>query len=178
LHLWWPLLLCKAIAMGFTLSHKVSLQTSKAIILPKTRASRYSHHLNQSALCETNWFFRTSGCNLYLNHYLIIYTGHHHEISTRDSWNYVYLTPDSCSSHHNHNFYLKHYNFMSMLNQPTHPYFISCQTQHITTPFHPIKHMQHHTSSFYNKSFNHATQTPKTQKRIALEHVPDQFHSS
>jgi len=60
---------------------------------------------------------------------------------------------------------------MSMLNQLTNSYFISCQTQHIIAPFHPIKHMQHHTSIFYSKSFNHVTQTPKTQKRTMLEHV-------
>ena len=55
LHLWWPLLLCRAIANGFhPTTHKVSLQTSKAIILPKTRASCYSHHLSQYALRETN----------------------------------------------------------------------------------------------------------------------------
>jgi len=48
--------------MGFTLPHKVNLQTSKVIILSKTRASRDSHHLNQSALRETNEFFRVSGC--------------------------------------------------------------------------------------------------------------------
>jgi len=35
-------------------THKVSLQTSKVIIVSKTRASYYSHHLSQSALHETN----------------------------------------------------------------------------------------------------------------------------
>jgi len=66
---------CRAIANGFhPTTHKVSLQTSKAIILPKTRASYYSHHLSQSALRETNWLFRVSGYNPYLNPYLIIYT--------------------------------------------------------------------------------------------------------
>ena len=35
-------------------THKVSLQTSKVIILPKTRASFYSHHLSQYALRETS----------------------------------------------------------------------------------------------------------------------------
>jgi len=75
LHLWWHLLFCRAIANGFQpTTHKVSLQSSKVIILPKTRVSCYSHHLNRSALRETNWFFRVSGCNPYLNHYLIIYT--------------------------------------------------------------------------------------------------------
>jgi len=54
-------------------THKVYLQTSKAIILPKTKASCYSHHLSQSTLRETNWLFRVSGCNPYLNSYLIIY---------------------------------------------------------------------------------------------------------
>ena len=75
LDLWWPLLLCRAIANGFhPTTHKVSLRTSKAIILSKTRASYYSHHLSQSTLRETNWLFRVSEINPYLNPYLIIYT--------------------------------------------------------------------------------------------------------
>jgi len=78
LHLWWPLLLCWAIANGFhPTRHKVIFQASKAIILPKTRASRYSHHLDQFALRETNWSFRVLGCNPYLNPYL----------------NYIHYTP-------------------------------------------------------------------------------------
>ena len=90
LHLWWPLLLCRAIANGFhPTTHKVNLQASKAIILPKTRASRYSHHLGQFALLETHWPFRVSGCDPYLNPYLNIYTTRHHEVSPRDSWNYA-----------------------------------------------------------------------------------------
>ena len=69
-----PLLLYRAIANGFhPTTHKVSLQTSKTIILPKTRASCYSHHLSKYALRETNWLFRVLGCNPYLNPYLIIY---------------------------------------------------------------------------------------------------------
>jgi len=69
-----PLLLYRVIVNGFPpTTHKISLQTSKVIILPKTKASCYSHHSSQSALCETNWLFRVSGCNPYLNPYLIIY---------------------------------------------------------------------------------------------------------
>jgi len=49
---------------------------------------------------------------------LIIYTTHHHEISLRDSWNYAYLTPNSCS-YHNHHLYLKHPIIVQVLNQPT-----------------------------------------------------------
>jgi len=91
LHLWWPLLLCRAIANGFhPTTHKVSLYASKPIILPKTRASRYSHHLGQFALLETHWPFRVSGCDPYLNPYLNIYTTRHHKVSPRDSWNYAY----------------------------------------------------------------------------------------
>jgi len=63
------------LANGFhPTTHKVNLKTSKAIILPKTRGSCYSHHLSQSALRETIWLFRVSGCNPYLNSYLIICT--------------------------------------------------------------------------------------------------------
>jgi len=90
LHLWWPLLFCRAITNGFRPT------THKAIILPKTKAFRHSHHLGQFALPETHWPFRVSGCDPYLNPYLNIYTTHHHETSPRDSWNYVYHTPHSC----------------------------------------------------------------------------------
>jgi len=38
----------------------------------------YSHHRTQSALGETNWLLRASGCNLTLNPYLVIQMGHHH----------------------------------------------------------------------------------------------------
>jgi len=56
LHLWWPLLLYKIIVNGFhPTTHKVSPWSSKTIILPKTRTSCYSHHMNQSTICESNW---------------------------------------------------------------------------------------------------------------------------
>ena len=43
------------IANGFhPTTHKVSLQTSKVIILSNTRVSCYSHHLSQYAFCESN----------------------------------------------------------------------------------------------------------------------------
>ena len=72
LHLWWPLLLCIAIANEFhPTTHKVNLQASKAIILPKSKVSSYSHHLGLFALPETRWPFRVSGCDPYL-----IYTLH------------------------------------------------------------------------------------------------------
>jgi len=49
LYLWWPLLLCRAIAIGFhPTTYKVSPWSSKAIILPKTKIFYYPHHLNQS----------------------------------------------------------------------------------------------------------------------------------
>jgi len=84
--LWWPLLLCRALANGFhPTTHKVSLQTSKAIILPKTRASCYSHHLSQYALRETNWLFRVSRCKSLLESLLYYIMRHHH----KPSWNYV-----------------------------------------------------------------------------------------
>jgi len=58
---------------------------------------------------------------------LIIYTTHHHEISLWDSLNYVYLTPNSCFSYHNHHFYLKYPILMQVLNQPTKIMCYSCQ---------------------------------------------------
>ena len=66
---------------------------------------------------------------------LIIYTKHHHEISPRDSWNYTYLTPNSCFSYHNHHFYLKH-----PIPMPTH--------HQLTIPCH--NHFKHTNFSSYN----------------------------
>jgi len=62
---------------------------------------------------------------------LIIYTTHNHEISLRDSWNYVYLTPNSCSSYYNHHFYHKHPILMPQHNQPTIPCHKSIQAYHL-----------------------------------------------
>ena len=119
LHLWWPLLLCRAIANGFhPTTHKVNLQASKAIILPKTKVSRHSHHLGQIALPETHWPFRVSGCDPYLNPYLNIYTTRHHEVSPRDSWNYAYHTKFIFHTIFT-TFGLKHPILMQILNQPT-----------------------------------------------------------
>jgi len=93
LHLWWPLLHCRVIANGFhPTMHKVSLQASKTIILSKTRASCYSHHLSQYTLHETHWLFRVSGYTHYLNPYLIIYT-------TAPPWNLTKRFMELCPSH-------------------------------------------------------------------------------
>jgi len=136
LHLWWPLLLCRAIANRFhPTTHKVNLQTSKAIILPKTKASHYSHHLGQFALPETHWPFRVSGCDPYLNPYLNIYTTHHPEVSPWDSWNYAYHIHISCLSYHNHHFHLIHL----ILISPNH---------HVQ--FHAITHTKH--TNFVHKT--------------------------
>jgi len=48
------------------------------LALNEFRASCYSHHGSQSALDETNWLLRASGCNLILNPYLVIPIRHHH----------------------------------------------------------------------------------------------------
>ncbi|QCD90576.1 hypothetical protein DEO72_LG4g1533 [Vigna unguiculata] len=48
------------------------------LALNEFQASCYSHHRSQSALSETNWLLRASGCNLNLNPYLVIQMGHHH----------------------------------------------------------------------------------------------------
>ena len=81
LHLWQiPLLdpelldpeLCNT---SFTMN-QISLTTRLA--LTGFQASCYSHHKIQSALGETNWLLRVSGCNLTLNPYLVIQMGHHH----------------------------------------------------------------------------------------------------
>jgi len=57
--------------------NQISLTTRLA--LNEFRASCYSHHRSQSALGETNWLLRVSGCKLTLNPYLAIQMGHHHE---------------------------------------------------------------------------------------------------
>jgi len=49
------------------------------LALNEFQASCYSHHRSQSALSETNWLLRVSGCNLNLNPYLVIQMRHHHE---------------------------------------------------------------------------------------------------
>jgi len=86
LHLWWSLLLCRTIINGFhPTTHKVSLWFSRAIIPPKTRTFRYSHHLNQSALCESDGFFRVSRCNI--TWILIwLYTLQHHHESRQETY--------------------------------------------------------------------------------------------
>jgi len=146
LHLRWPLLFCRAIANGFhPTTHKISLQASKAIILPKTKASRYSHHLGQFALPETHWPFRVSGCDPYLNPYLNIYTTHHHGVSPWDSWNYAYHIQISCLSSHNHHFHLIH----QILISPNH---------HVQ--FNAITHTKH-------INFVHKTQTPPAYSRTS-----------
>jgi len=114
LHLWWPLLLCRAIANGFHLPHTrlafkhlrpLSCQRLRPIATLTTWISllyvRLTDPLEFWDVILT-WILT-----------LIIYTIHYHEISSRDSWNYVYLTPNSCSSCHNHHFYLKHPILMS-----------------------------------------------------------------
>ena len=119
---------CRAIANGFhPTTHKVNLQASKAIILPKTKGSCHSHHLG-------HWPFRFSGCDPYLNQYLNIYTTRHHEVSARDSWNYAYHIQFSCLSYHNHHFHLIH----SILISPNH---------HVQ--FHTITHTKHTNSRAY-----------------------------
>jgi len=55
-----------------------SISLTTRLALNEFQASCYSHHRSQSALGETNWLLRVSGCNLTLNPYLVIQMGHHH----------------------------------------------------------------------------------------------------
>jgi len=55
-----------------------SFSLTTRLALNEFQASYYSHHMSQSALGETNWLLRVSGCNLTLNPYLVIQMGHHH----------------------------------------------------------------------------------------------------
>jgi len=82
LHLWWiplltPELLTPELCVTSVTMDQFSLTTRLA--LNEFQASCYSHHRSQSALGETNWLLRVSGCNLTLNHYLVIQMGHYHE---------------------------------------------------------------------------------------------------
>jgi len=79
--LWWiplltPELLTLELCVTSVIMNQFSLTTRLA--LNEFRVSYYSHHKSQSALGETNWLFRVSGCNLTLNLYLVIQMGHHH----------------------------------------------------------------------------------------------------
>ncbi|QCE14590.1 hypothetical protein DEO72_LG11g1593 [Vigna unguiculata] len=81
LHLWWiplliPELLDPELCSTSVMLNQISLTTRLA--LTGFQASSYSHHRSQSALGETNWLLRVSGCNLTLNPYLVIQMGHHH----------------------------------------------------------------------------------------------------
>jgi len=81
LHLWWiplldPELLDPELCVTSVTMNQISLTTRLA--LTGFQASCYSHHRSQSALGETDWLLRVSGCNLTLNPYLVIQMGHHH----------------------------------------------------------------------------------------------------
>ena len=81
LHLWWiplliPELLDPELCNTSVMLNQISLTTRLA--LTGSQASCYSYHRSQSALGETNWLLRVSGCNLTLNPYLVIQMGHHH----------------------------------------------------------------------------------------------------
>jgi len=69
LHLWWiplldPELLISELCVTSVTMNQISLTTRLA--LNEFQASCYSHHRSQSALSETNWPLRVSGCSPYL----------------------------------------------------------------------------------------------------------------
>jgi len=69
LHLWWiplldPKLLISELCVTSVTMNQISLTTRLA--LNEFQASYYSHHRSQSALSETNWPLRLSGCSPYL----------------------------------------------------------------------------------------------------------------
>ena len=81
LHLWWiPLLISELLIPELYVTSVTMNQISLTIRLALNEflASYYSPHKSQSALSETNWLLRASGCNLNLNPYLVIQMGHHH----------------------------------------------------------------------------------------------------
>jgi len=69
LHLWWiplldPELLDPELCVKSVTMNQISLTTR--LVLNEFQASCYSHHRSQSALSETNWPLRVSGCSPYL----------------------------------------------------------------------------------------------------------------
>ena len=79
LHMWWiPLLNPELLDPElYVTMNRISLTTR--LTLTEFQASCYSYHSSQSALSETTWLLRVSGCNLNLNPYLVIQMGDHHE---------------------------------------------------------------------------------------------------
>jgi len=64
LHLWWiPLLTPELCVTSVTLNQ---IPPHTRLALNGFQASCYSHHKSKSALSETNWLLRVSGCNPYL----------------------------------------------------------------------------------------------------------------
>ena len=97
-----------------------SIPSHTRLALNKFQASCYSHHRSQSALSETNWLLRVSGCNPYLESLPSYIDGappwtptnkghgitsqplkHDQEVSPRDSWIYVLTTYQSHSKQKN-----------------------------------------------------------------------------
>ena len=69
LHLWWITLLTPELCV----TSVTTIQSpTHRLALNEFQASCYSHHKSHSALSETNWLLRMSGCNLTLNPYQII----------------------------------------------------------------------------------------------------------
>jgi len=107
-----------------------SIPSHTRLALNEFKASCYSHHKSQSALSETNWLLRVSGCNPYLES-LPSYIDeappwtstnrghgitsrplkHYHGVSPRGSWDYVLTTDQSYSI--NQVIFIMHINLMS-----------------------------------------------------------------
>ena len=69
LHLWWiPLLTLELLTPELCVTSVTMNQFSftTRLALNEFQVSCYSHHRSQSALSETNWPLRVSGCNPYL----------------------------------------------------------------------------------------------------------------
>ena len=64
LHLWWIPLLTPELCVTSVTMNQIPPHTRLAF--NRFQASWYSHHKSQSALSETNWLLRVSGCNPYL----------------------------------------------------------------------------------------------------------------
>jgi len=69
LHLWWIPLLdlsCSNLSHVLQVLLWIKISPTTRLALNESQASCYSHHRSQSALSETNWPLRVSGCSPYL----------------------------------------------------------------------------------------------------------------
>jgi len=127
LHLWWiplltPELLTPELCVTSVTMNQFPSRTRLA--LNEFQASCYSHHKSQSALSETKWLLRVSGCNPYLESLPSYIDGPPpwtpSKVSLRDLWIYVLTTYHIYSN--NQIILIMHLNLMPTFVPIPHPY--------------------------------------------------------